>query len=441
MSENTRNTTKTSLNQLKNWFKTGLKPTQAQFWAWLDSFWHKDEEIPQDKIKGLSDSLESKADAVQLNHKANADASGLSEEQKQAWKETLGVGELPSNIATIDETGNPNKIGNVHTKEQITELLENSGKNMGNTDLNITQPRVHSMAVGSSLEFDTGGNPFIVSGLPNVSDANAKVLKVDTQGRFITGDAFVFNVPERITVSNIGISNVPEVSELVQRFRNRVQQMNTSPMQKFTQWDIHSHNNITNTNIKVENNSDIYTILKPFDDVNIATGTGVISIHTDRILPMNKDWAVRFGVRMGHDGTPHNNHIGSVTNRKIGLFTRAGNVAIPDLGVYDSGGDYSSNGLTLQSSGALRKFSSRGNNNNNSVIHTANPDAVISVVIIKSGDAIWLQTQYADAGHSVMYSASSVGIGDFGFCVTVFKPIRTNDTVGLVSGVEYLIFD
>jgi hypothetical protein len=24
---------------------TGKKPTQAQFWAWMDSFWHKDEVI------------------------------------------------------------------------------------------------------------------------------------------------------------------------------------------------------------------------------------------------------------------------------------------------------------------------------------------------------------------------------------------------------------
>ena len=79
----------TSLNVIKTWFKTGLKPTQAQFWAWLDSFWHKDEEIPQDKISGLSESLEAKADTSAIEVKANADASGLSEKQKQSWKEAL----------------------------------------------------------------------------------------------------------------------------------------------------------------------------------------------------------------------------------------------------------------------------------------------------------------------------------------------------------------
>jgi hypothetical protein len=33
---------KQSINTLKNWFRTGLKPTQSQFRDWLDSFFHKD---------------------------------------------------------------------------------------------------------------------------------------------------------------------------------------------------------------------------------------------------------------------------------------------------------------------------------------------------------------------------------------------------------------
>lgn len=52
----------TPLNTLKNWFKTSLKPTQSQFWAWLDSFWHKDEDIPAAKIDGLQELLDSKVD-------------------------------------------------------------------------------------------------------------------------------------------------------------------------------------------------------------------------------------------------------------------------------------------------------------------------------------------------------------------------------------------
>jgi hypothetical protein len=54
---------KQALNTLKNWFKTGLKPTQLQFWDWLDSFWHKDEPIPVDKVEGLAELL---GDSVSL---------------------------------------------------------------------------------------------------------------------------------------------------------------------------------------------------------------------------------------------------------------------------------------------------------------------------------------------------------------------------------------
>ena len=44
---------KVNLNIIKEWFKTGLKPTQEQFWSWMDSFWHKDEKIPINQIDGI----------------------------------------------------------------------------------------------------------------------------------------------------------------------------------------------------------------------------------------------------------------------------------------------------------------------------------------------------------------------------------------------------
>lgn len=43
----------TGINIIKGWYVTRAKPLQSQFWAWMDSFWHKDELIPIDKIEGL----------------------------------------------------------------------------------------------------------------------------------------------------------------------------------------------------------------------------------------------------------------------------------------------------------------------------------------------------------------------------------------------------
>ena len=40
----------TSINQIKNWFKTGLKTAQEHFWHWMDSYWHKEDEIPISSI-------------------------------------------------------------------------------------------------------------------------------------------------------------------------------------------------------------------------------------------------------------------------------------------------------------------------------------------------------------------------------------------------------
>lgn len=79
----------TDLNTLKNWFRTGAKPTQAHFWAWLDSFYHKGEKVPQSSIQDLDTTLANKADSSALNVKANADATNLTEENIMQWREIL----------------------------------------------------------------------------------------------------------------------------------------------------------------------------------------------------------------------------------------------------------------------------------------------------------------------------------------------------------------
>lgn len=49
-----------SIAQLKKWFQRGLYPTQEQFHAWLDSFWHKEEKIDVQAIDRLPDLLNEK---------------------------------------------------------------------------------------------------------------------------------------------------------------------------------------------------------------------------------------------------------------------------------------------------------------------------------------------------------------------------------------------
>jgi hypothetical protein len=65
----------TNINTILSWFKTGLKPTQAQFWASWQSFWHKDEMIPQSSINNLTNVLNAKTENDQFNaHKIDPNA-------------------------------------------------------------------------------------------------------------------------------------------------------------------------------------------------------------------------------------------------------------------------------------------------------------------------------------------------------------------------------
>ena len=46
-----------SRDQLKAWFRRGLKPLEVHFHSWIDSYWHKNDSIPMSSIDGLNDAL------------------------------------------------------------------------------------------------------------------------------------------------------------------------------------------------------------------------------------------------------------------------------------------------------------------------------------------------------------------------------------------------
>ena len=61
----------TTIETLKQWFSNLKKPTQEQFWEWLDSFWHKSEKIPMANVEGLDKLVEGTASAEQLSNHLN----------------------------------------------------------------------------------------------------------------------------------------------------------------------------------------------------------------------------------------------------------------------------------------------------------------------------------------------------------------------------------
>lgn len=287
----------TNLNTLKNWFKTGLKPTQEQFWEWMDSFFHKEEKIPMAQIEELETTLQNKADAEQLQHKANTDASGLNEEHVISWKKALGVGELPTNIATIDEG---EKTGNVHTKEQVAELLKNSGKNLGNSDLVIPTGEVRTL--------DTTGAKLLVKGLENKkNEAGFKYrLKANERGELGVSDEvdISVNIPDNITITgdssptNIVVNHIypKDISakiEYLEQIKNIMKVYKNYDFIPITDWNLETKDNLNIDTNKVENDIIYIDNNKNNESWRSNNANPNIYIYSNTILPNDKDWILK----------------------------------------------------------------------------------------------------------------------------------------------------
>ncbi|MGK6342362.1 hypothetical protein ACMGDK_08995 [Chryseobacterium sp. DT-3] len=85
--------------ELKQYFENGDIPVQEEFWEWQESYWHKDEKLPLDNIN------------YDFSQKADANASNVSPQNAQLWKEKIETQtsiqnpELNGNILTVFYTG------------------------------------------------------------------------------------------------------------------------------------------------------------------------------------------------------------------------------------------------------------------------------------------------------------------------------------------------
>lgn len=120
----------TAIQTLKQWFSNFKKPTQEQFWAWLDSFWHKSEKIPMDSIEGLENAIQGTASAEQLrNHLTDS----------QAHKELLDnkVDKVP---------------GKKLTTEDFTTELRKKLEGLQQVDISLLLPRGNFTGTAQDLK-------------------------------------------------------------------------------------------------------------------------------------------------------------------------------------------------------------------------------------------------------------------------------------------------
>ena len=120
----------TAIQTLKQWFSNFKKPTQEQFWAWIDSFWHKSEKIPMESIQGLESAIQGTASAEQLrNHLTDS----------QAHKELLDnkVDKVP---------------GKKLTTEDFTTELRKKLEGLQQVDVSVLLPRGNFSGTAQDLK-------------------------------------------------------------------------------------------------------------------------------------------------------------------------------------------------------------------------------------------------------------------------------------------------
>ncbi|MCC9016450.1 hypothetical protein [Flavobacterium lipolyticum] len=130
----------TNINTILSWFKTGKKPTQKQFSDSWQSFWHKEEQIPQSSIEHLSQTLNNKTERTQFeDHKSSKTAhETLFASKENIANKSLTLSSLssnsdyPSSKAVYDFVNNLIKSENNVNTEKVLNLVQSNSLIPGN---------------------------------------------------------------------------------------------------------------------------------------------------------------------------------------------------------------------------------------------------------------------------------------------------------------------
>lgn len=148
----------TAISTIKNWFLTGLKPTQVQFWAVFDSFRHKNDNIPISEVQGLSTALEKKATTEEFeshisdtnahpdlfNSKADLVDGKVPLEQLPDYEHTHGIDEI---AGLADELSGKEELSN-----KQSDLSEDSSGDKYPNITAIRNAKFIALATGSPVE-------------------------------------------------------------------------------------------------------------------------------------------------------------------------------------------------------------------------------------------------------------------------------------------------
>ena len=287
--------------ELKQFFENGDKPTQEQFWEWQDSYWHKEETIPQNKVE------------IDLSQKADLVDGKVPSSQLPSYVDDV------LEFATFSELPNPGEKGKIYiatdtgksyrwsgTMWQVLESTSEEGSNIANTDLTNTNPRTFTQK--AAFTWDSLGSPYYWKGLTDQTNDAAnfnKVLMVNPttkevaiSSNGITQVTIPDTLPNQVT-NNYTItvnSAMPSPAPSLPTYQTDLQNfMNTLYTKNFTQvpdneWIFKAWNGDDNFVFKTALNGRV-SMRSSVTSYNTApAGVQEVARTSTLRLPNNKNW-------------------------------------------------------------------------------------------------------------------------------------------------------
>ncbi|WBX95489.1 leucine-rich repeat domain-containing protein [Chryseobacterium gambrini] len=184
--------------ELKLYFEKGDQPTQNQFWEWMDSYWHKEEKIPQDavetfekviplfdgdKLMGSSIALTIPKNTKQIYNSSYSYEGGNYQITKVVFNEGLeiiGIGafhtqniksiKTPSTLKIIENSAFANQGNSINGNDSIEEIILNEGLEIiGDSAFTIYKsPKIKNLYIPNTVQ-SVGQNAFYIPSLKTVS--------------------------------------------------------------------------------------------------------------------------------------------------------------------------------------------------------------------------------------------------------------------------------